>query len=305
MRASMRTLVGVNGRISAPEDAMIPVLDRGFLFGDSVYEVLWLHRGVLVQAAEHFARLRESARRIRFSIEGDDALWTRRIQEVVGPTGASVEDDLYVRLVVTRGAGPLGLAVSKGLVPNHVIVVAPAHRPSLDDRRCGLRVRVAERLRVSARALDPAAKTGNYMNNLLALDEARGEGADDAILLNDAGEVTEATTSNVYLVVDGRPATPRLAAGILKGTTRSRVLALAAAAGEPIEERRIGAAELRRASEIFLSSSVRGVLPVVTLDGAPVGTGRMGAVTERTITRFEEAADREALAARAGTAVRG
>jgi branched-chain amino acid aminotransferase len=190
--------------------------------------------------------------------------------------------------------------VSAGLTPTWVVVVAPAHRPTAEDRRRGLSARVADRLRVSARALDPGAKTGNYMNNLLALHEAKHAGADDAILLNDAGDVTEATTSNVYLVVDGRVVTPALDAGILRGTTRTRILALAAAEGRPIEERRVGAAELRRASEIFLSSSVRGVLPVVTLDGAPVGTGAIGPVTERVIDAFEAAADREAAAARRG-----
>lgn len=304
----MKTLVCVNGRTTPPEEATVPALDRGFLFGDSVYEVLWGHRGVLVQAAEHFARLRESARRIHFEVPGDDALWTRRIEAVVAQTGATDDDELYVRLVVTRGAGPLGLSVSAGLTPTHVIVVAPAHRPTPEERRRGLSARVADRLRVSSRALDPGAKTGNYMNNLLALHEARRAGADDAILLNDAGDVTEATTSNVYLFVDGRLATPALDAGILRGTTRSRILALAAAEGRPVEERRIGAAELRRATEVFLSSSVRGILPVVALDGAPVGTGAMGPVTERVIASFEAAADREALEARraraAGAAAR-
>jgi len=294
----MQTLVCVNGRTTPPEEATVSALDRGFLFGDSVYEVLWGHRGVLVQAAEHFARLRESARRIHFDVPGDDALWTRRIEEAAAATGATDDDELYVRLVVTRGAGPLGLGVSAGLTPTYVIVVAPAHRPTPVERRRGLCARVADRLRVSARALDPGAKTGNYMNNLLALHEARRSGADDAILLNDAGDVTEATTSNVYLVVDGRVATPALDAGILRGTTRTRILALAEAEGRPIEERRVGAAELRRATEIFLSSSVRGVLPVVRLDDGPVGAGAIGPVAERVIASFEAAADLEAGEAR-------
>ena len=294
----MITLVCVNGRTTSPEEATVPALDRGFLFGDSVYEVLWGHGGVLVQATEHFARLRASARRIHFEVPGDDALWTRRIEAVAAGAGATVDDELYLRLVITRGAGPLGLAVAAGLTPTYVIVVAPAHRPSPDERRRGLRARVADRLRVSARALDPGAKTGNYMNNLLALHEAKRAGADDAILLNDAGDVTEATTSNVYLVVDGRVVTPALDAGILEGTTRSRILALLRAEGRPIEERRVGAAELRRATEVFLSSSVRGVLPVVMLDGAPVGTGALGPVAAHVIASFEAAADREALEAR-------
>ena len=276
----------------------MPVLDRGFLFGDSVYEVLWWHKGALVQAQEHFDRLRESGRRIYLDVPGDDVTWTRRIEGLVSEAGARDDDDVYVRLVVTRGAGPLGLAVSAELSPTWVLVVADAHRPTPEERRKGISARVADRLRVSQRALDPAAKTGNYMNNLLALHEARRAGADDAILLNDAGDVTEATTSNVYLVVAGRLVTPSLDAGILKGTTRNRVLALAAANGLPAAERRVSSAELRRANEIFVSSSVRGVLPVVKLDGEPVGTGAIGPVTARVIHWFEAAADADAAARR-------
>ncbi len=293
----MRSLVCVNGRTTPPDEAVIPVLDRGFLFGDSVYEVLWWHRGALVQATEHFHRLRESGRRIYFDVPGDDALWTRRIEALIDASGALPESEVYVRLVVTRGAGPLGLAVASGLTPTWVLVVADAHRPTPLERRRGLSACVSDRLRVSRRALDPAAKTGNYMNNLLALHEARSLGADDAILLNDAGDVTEATTANVYLVIEGRLVTPPLDAGILQGTTRNRVLALAAANGCPATERRVSSAELRRADEIFVSSSVRGVIPVVKLDGEPVGAGSVGPVTARVIDWFEAAADADAVAA--------
>ena len=294
----MRSLVSVVGRVSTPETAVVPALDRGFLFGDSVYEVLWWHRGALVQAPEHFARLRESGRRIHMDVPDDDATWVARVDGLLAEAGATDDDDAYVRLIVTRGAGPLGLAIGPGLVPTWVLVVADAHRPTMEQRRAGLRARVADRLRVSSRALDPAAKTGNYMNNLLALEEARREGADDAILLNEAGDVTEATTSNVYVVSGGTVATPPLEAGILRGTTHTRVLALCARHGRPVVERRISAGELRRADELFVSSSVRGVLPVVALDGVPVGTGAVGPETARVIGWFEAAADADALAAR-------
>lgn len=299
----MRTLVNVNGRSSSPEEAMVPALDRGFLFGDSVYEVLWWHHGVLVQAEEHFERLRASGRRIYLEVPGDDASFTRRIEALLAEAGVRSDDDAYVRFIVTRGAGPLGLAVSVELQPTFVLIVADAHRPTPVERARGLCVRLADRLRVSKRALDPAAKTGNYMNNLLALHEARREGADDAILLNDAGDVTEATTSNVYLVAAGRIVTPSLDAGILRGTTRSRVLSLAAANGLEATERRVSSAELRRADEIFVSSSVRGVLPVVRLDGEPVGAGTIGPVTARVIDWFEAAADADARAASGRTPV--
>ncbi len=185
-------------------------------------------------------------------------------------------------------------------MPTVVVVVAPAHRPDEDERRRGLTALCVERLRNDARALDPAAKTGNYLNNLLALHEARTQGADDALLRNAAGEVTEATTSNVYLVTGGGLVTPSLASGILEGTTRRRILDLCRAAHLPVTERSVGPDDLVRAEEIFLSSSVRGVVSIVRLDGQPVGAGVRGPVTERVHRMFEAAADAEAVAAASG-----
>src|SRR5262245_51766698 len=290
----MRTVVWVDGRVTPPESAVVPALDRGFLYGDSVYEVMWWHRGVPLQAAEHLARLRESARRIYMDLPGPDARWLSAVREAVAASGAGVTEDAYVRLVVTRGAGPLGLAFEPGLVPTVVVVVAPAHRPTPAEWERGLSVALVERLRVSVRALDPGAKTGNYMNNVLALQEARARGADDAVMLNDRGEVTEGTTSNVYAVVGGVVATPTVTAGILKGTTRTRVLDLCAKNALPAVERTLGPDDLRGATEIFFSSSVRGVIPVTRIDGKPVGGGRPGKVTRRVHELFEAAADAEA-----------
>ncbi len=296
----MRTLVSVNGRVSSPEAAVVPALDRGFLYGDSVYEVLWWHRGVLVQAREHFERLRESGRRIYLAIPDGDARWHAAVDPVIAASGCGRDDEVYVRLVVTRGVGPLGLAIGEGLAPTVVVVVAPAHRPTEDERRRGVSALCVDRLRNDARALDPGAKTGNYMNNLLALHEARARGGDDALLCNAAGDVTEATTSNVYVVTGGAVVTPPLSAGILEGTTRRRILASCRSASIPVAERTVRPDDLRRADEILLSSSVRGVIPVTRLDGRPVGDGVRGPVTDRIHRMFEAAADAEAAAGASG-----
>src|SRR5262245_56014848 len=293
----MRPVVWVNGRATPPEEAVVPALDRGFLYGDSVYEVIWWHRGTPIQAEEHFARLAESGRRVYLDVPGPASRWRSVIAEAVGASGASADEDAYVRLVVTRGSGPLGLHVGRDLVPNVVAIVAPANRPTPAQWEKGLSIALVGRRRVSARALDPGAKTGNYMNNLLALHEAEAAGADDAVLLNDAGDVTEGTTSNVYVVSGGRVVTPPLDAGILKGTTRTRVLALCRAGGIAAEERRLAPDALVAADEVFLSSSVRGVIPVTRIDGRPVGSGRPGPVTTRVHRLFERAADDEAAGA--------
>ena len=295
----MRTVVSVNGRITSPEDAVVPALDRGFLYGDSVYEVLWWHRGCPIQAEDHLLRLVESGRRVYLDLPGPKTRWIAAMEEAVAAAGTGPDDDAYVRLIVTRGAGPIGLPFGPGLLPTVVVIVAPAHRPTGEEHRRGLAVALVDRLRVSVKALDPGAKTGNYMNNLLALHEAHQRGADDAVLLNDRGEVTEGTTSNVYVVRRGELATPSIDAGILRGTTRTRILDLCAKNTIPAVERTLAPRDLVEADEVFLSSSVRGVIPVTKIDGRPVGTGMPGPVTERVHALFEAAADRDAALARA------
>ncbi|MCC7138569.1 MAG: aminotransferase class IV [Planctomycetes bacterium] len=294
----MRTVVSVDGRITGPDEAVVSVFDRGFLYGDSVYEVLWWHRGAAIQAAEHLARLRESARRIYLDLGADDAHFLAAIARTVAASGCPADGDAYVRLVVTRGQGPIGLKVAAGLAPCVVVIVSDPHRPTEADRARGLHVALVDRLRVSVRALDPGAKTGNYMNNLLALHEAVLRGADDAVLLNDRGEVTEGTTANVYVVRGGRVRTPPIAAGILRGTTRTRVLAICRDAGRGGDEETLYPSDLHGADEVFLSSSVRGVIAVTRVDGTPVGAGVAGPVATEVHRRFEAAADAEAAAAR-------
>lgn len=294
----MRSVVSVGGVVTDADRAVIPVLDRGFLYGDSVYEVFWWHRGTLIQAADHFARLRASAQRIYMEVPSTDARFVDEIRRTVEASGCPPDGDAYVRLVLTRGITPIGLKVDGARDGAVVVVVQDAHRPTPAEWARGLRVALVDRLRVPAQALDPAAKTGNYMNNLLALHEARARGADDAVLLNDRAQVTEASTSNVYRVFRGVLETPPLAAGILRGTTRTRILALCARHGLVAHERDLVASDLRDADEVFLSSSVRGVIPVVAVDDAPVGRGVPGPVTARVHAWFEAEADAEAERAR-------
>lgn len=292
-------LVSVDGRIQPAEEARVPVLDHGFLFGDSVYEVLWWHRGTAIQEDDHLERLEGSAARLYMDLQhGRDEL-RRALRAVVEAAEVGPDEDALLRLVVTRGVGPLGLDFRDVPRRGLIVLVAPALRPTPEDFERGLAVACVARRRTSPRALDPRAKTGNYLNNVLALHEGRRAGADDALLANEAGDVAEATTSNVYLVAGGRLATPTLDAGILEGTTRRRVLALARGAGIPVEEARVRPEALVAADEVLLSSSVRGVMPVTRLDGRPVGDGRPGPVTRRLHALFEAAADEEAERARA------
>lgn len=295
----MKTCVYVDGVIEPPERASVRVLDHGVLFGDSVYEVFWWHRGALIQADDHLERLEASAGYLAMDLQHTRAQLLVAVEATLRAAEVGPEDDAYVRLVVLRGYGPLGLD-PRG-VPRRtiVVIVAPAERPTPEAFERGIALALVARRRTSPRALNPRAKTGNYLNNLLALVEAQAVGAQDALLLNEAGELAEATTSNVYLVERGALSTPPLAAGILEGTTRRRLLALGRAEGLSMSEVPLRPADLDRADEILLSSSVRGVVAVTRLDGRPVGAGRPGPVTRRLRALFEAAADADAAAARA------
>ena len=292
----LRPCISVNGQISNPEDAQVPVLDRGFLYGDSVYEVLWWHHDAPVQLDEHLARLERSAARLYMQLQPTREALIEAMRAITRAAGVTAQDEAYVRLVVTRGAGPLGLAMDQPPTQNLIVILAPAKRPDPADPAWGLRVRVVARQRIAREALDPSAKTGNYMNNALALHEARRSGADDALLLNAAGHVTEATTANVYGLRDGVLFTPALASGLLEGTTRRRVLALCKTLGIEARERVVQPDDLRGADEVFLSSSVRGLAPVHELDDAPIGSGTTGPLTQRIRSAFEAAADADAVA---------
>ncbi len=294
----METFIYVDGTITPPDEARVPVLDHGFLFGDSVYEVLWWHHGALIQEREHLDRLEASARRLYMDLQFSREELVAAIEETLVAAGAQPTDDAYVRLIVTRGAGPLGLDFTQVPRRSMIIVVAPANRPDDDFVERGLHVAFVDRLRMSMKALDPRAKTGNYLNNVLALHEARLAGADDAIMLNDAGEVTEATTANVYAIHAGSLTTPPLDAGILEGTTRMRILALCAELGIETKQATLMPEQLLAADEVFVSSSVKGLLPVTQIDEQPVGDGRPGPCTRRIREAFEAAAAAESAARR-------
>jgi branched-chain amino acid aminotransferase len=292
--APMLTRISVDGDIQPPERAAIRVLDHGFLFGDSVYEVLWSHRGVLIQEREHLERLESSARLVSMDLQHDRDDLLQAVRATIAAAREGPDEDAYVRLVVTRGYGPPNIDPSLSKRRSVVVVVTAADRPGREAFERGISVALVARRRMPAAALDPRAKTGNYLNNVLALHEAKTAGADDALLRNLSGDVAEASTSNVYVVRRGALATPPVSAGILEGTTRRRVLELSRGLGVPHAEARLLPEDVASADEVLLSSSVRGILPVTRIDGRPVGDGRPGPVTRRLHAAFERAADEEA-----------
>ncbi|MBD2102583.1 aminotransferase class IV [Leptolyngbya sp. FACHB-261] len=261
----MGLLVNQDGVISPT--ATVSVLDRGFLYGDSVYEVVRTLAGKPFGLQEHLDRLRQSAAYLYLDVPwSDDHIGT----EVARTLEQAANPESYVRIVVTRGAEEeISLLPGAKLQPSLIIVVRPISPEAVLPAQ-GIHLRLVPRQRVDRLALNPAAKTGNYLNNILALLEAQQSGADDALLLNTRGELTEATTSNLWLVSQGVVRTPTVEAGILHGITRHFLLQVLREQGIPHEETELRPEDLWTAEEAFLSSSVRLLMPVAQIDDYPL-----------------------------------
>ena len=275
-----------------PEQAVVPVLDRGFLYGDSVYEVVRTYGGRPFELARHFARMERTAERIGLSLPPREEIE----RELFRTLEAAGNAESYARIVVTRGEGAqfgLGAHLADG---EHrlIVIVRPLQLPTEEQYAQGVSLAVAMTRRNPPQALDPALKTGNYLNNILALREAHAAGADDAVLLDLRGRVTEATTSNVFFVRHGVVVTPPLVLGMLEGVTRAVVIEVARGEGLMVREEPHGPEALAAADEVFLSSTLREVMPVTSLvflespgeQRRPVADGRPGPVSQRLRAAF-------------------
>lgn len=267
----------VDGNVLPAEQATVPITDRGFLFGDGVYEVVrtFARRPFLLE--RHLERLRASADGIRLSLAELPAI-DAVVQDLVRRSAAS---ECYIRIMITRGSSPPDINPDLAREPRLVIIVRPLDTPNPSDYQNGVAAAVVHVCRSPRTALDPAIKSGNYLNNILALMEAHDRGARDAFMLNPDGEVTEATTANIFLARGGKVVTPWLASGLLAGITRGFLKEAAAQRNVVIEERKVMRDELFSADELFITSTKRGVMPVTTLDGKAVGSGKPGDLTRQ------------------------
>jgi branched-chain amino acid aminotransferase len=280
----MSIRVHVDGHICLPEDAKISVFDRGFLYGDSVYETIGTVRGRLFALSDHLDRLERSAQRLALRIPPRAQIE----QAILDTVAAAGNAESRVRVIVTRGAGKMDLDPAFAGEPRLVVIAGPLGGPTREMYEQGVAVAIVSVTRNLPGAIDPAIKSGNYLNNVLALSEARRQpGVHEAILLAAGGSVAEGASSNVFLVKAGEILTPALSVGILDGVTRGKVIKLAREAGIPCREVEfMGPDELRAADEVFLTSAARGVLPATAVDGKPVGDGKPGPVTRRMLAAY-------------------
>jgi len=275
-------LVYINGEFVPESEAKISVFDHGFLYGDGVFEGIRAYKGVVFKLREHLERLYDSAKFLRIEIPMSKEDLMEVILETVRRNGLS---DCYIRVVITRGVGDLGLDPRKCEKPSIIIIARPM-APLLGKRSVSLIISSVRRDGVDA--TNHQAKSLNYLNNILAKLEAINAGADDAVMLDSRGFVSEATGENIFIVKDERIMTPPPTSGILSGITRDCVIELARRLGYEVVERELTPFELLTAGEVFLTGTAAEIVPVESVNGRKMGERVPGPITERLIEEFEK-----------------
>jgi branched-chain amino acid aminotransferase len=281
----MSFLASVDGIVSPAEEARVSVLDNGFTYGDSVYEVLRTYDGRPFEPGRHFRRLRRSAARLGIDVPAADAQLLAQVDALLAraPGGES-----YIRIILTRGLGDCSYDFDRVKGPTVVMIqksLPPFPREHYEE---GVLVAAVDVRRNHPRALDPAIKSSNLLNNILAVREAKARGAVEPVLLNHEGFLAEGASTNVFVAREGALVTPPLSAGILAGITREVVLEIAAGLGVPCRQEPLHLEDLLGAEEAFLTSTTREVVPVRQVDDRPIGAGRPGPLTRRLMQAFRE-----------------
>jgi branched-chain amino acid aminotransferase len=281
----MAATVSVNGRITADRDAVISVFDHGFLYGEGIYETMRTYGGRPFLYDRHMRRLRRSAELIALPLPfSDDALASQ-----IDATVAACDirgSELYIRVLVTRGVGDLTYDLRATPQPSVVIIVKPHVDPPANLYTNGARVVIVDIVRNHPGSVNPMIKSNNLMNSALAMQEALRRGAFEGIMRNYRGELTECTTSNLFVVRGGEALTPPLGAGLLPGITREFLFDIGGEAGVVVREQTLRDDDLYGADEAFLTGTTRELIPITTVDDRTIGTGRPGPVTLRLLDTF-------------------
>jgi branched-chain amino acid aminotransferase len=275
----------IDGKFYSEANAKISVFDHGLLYGDGIFEGIRFYNGRVFRLEEHLQRLWDSARSICLEIPMTMRDMTEAVLETIRQNRLR---DGYIRLLVTRGIGNLGLNPTQCKSPSVIIIAATIALYHEDFYQKGLTIVTCATRRSNPAALNPAVKSLNYLNNVMARIEANLAGADEALMLNDAGNVAECTADNVFVVKHGQIFTPPVTAGALRGITRSVVFEIAAELGVKVRETDITRHDVFVADECFLTGTAAEIVPVVKADGRSIGSGKPGPITARIIARFRQ-----------------
>jgi branched-chain amino acid aminotransferase len=279
----MSLKVYIGGKLYDKADAKISVYDHGLLYGDGIFEGIRSYAGRVFRLADHIDRLYDSARSIHLEIPIPKEEMARAVVDTLAVNDLK---DGYVRLIVTRGAGSLGLDPRKTTDPQIIIIADSISLYPAELYEHGLKIVTAGTMRNHPAALNPRVKSLNYLNSILAKIEGTNAGCLEALMLNHKGEVAECTGDNIFLVRSGELHTPSVDAGILEGITRDAVMGLARAAGIKVVERAMDRHDVYTADECFLTGTAAEVIPVVEVDARPIGTGKPGPITKDLLERF-------------------
>lgn len=281
----MTYFVSINGVLTDPNKATISIFDHGFLFGDSVYEVVRTIHGRIFAFEPHIDRLFASAAQIGLEIPWSKEKLRQDVVELLSKS--KLQSEAYVRLILTRGVGELNIDPSSCQTPQMILIAKPLPRLPESAYTEGIVLSLVNTKRNSKHATNPGIKSGNYLNNVLALMEARKNKALEAVMLNENGFITECSTSNVFMVKDSKILTPSLDCGLLAGVTRKLILKRARAEGLPVEEGFFKPEDLLAADEAFITSTTRDVVPVSDIDERSLGEVP-GPITKRVAELYQD-----------------
>lgn len=275
--------VYINGKFYDKEEAKVSVYDHGLLYGDGVFEGIRSYAGKVFRLMQHLDRLWYSAKAIWLEIPMSKDEMARAIEETLRLNGIQ---DGYIRVVVTRGVGTLGLDPNRCSNPQVIIITDKIALYPAELYQKGLEIVTVSTMRNHPAALSPRVKSLNYLNNILAKIEGLQAGCIEALMLNIKGEVAECTGDNIFLVRNGRVLTPPIEAGILEGITRDAVIELAVGLGLDVREIPLTKHDVYIADECFLTGTAAEVVPVVKVDSRTIGDGRPGPITRQLMARF-------------------
>jgi branched-chain amino acid aminotransferase len=282
--------VYIDGKFYPKAEAKISVFDHGFLYGDGIFEGIRLYKGCVFRLEEHLERLEMSAKALCLKMP-----WTRKeISDIVCESCRRNKlTDGYIRLVVSRGFGDLGLSPKNCPTPSIICIADSIKLYPEELYTTGMKIITAPTRRVSPAALPPMIKSLNYLNNILAKMEAQQHGFHECLMLNEQGYVSECTGDNVFLIHKGKLITPASYAGALVGITRQVAIEVAQTLNIPVVETNITRYDVWNADECFLTGTAAEVIPVIEVDARTIGTGKPGPLTAKILTEFRKKASKE------------
>jgi branched-chain amino acid aminotransferase len=286
----MSIKVYVNGEFVPKEEAKISVFDHGYLYGDGVFEGIRAYNGRVFRLKEHIDRLYDGIKSIMINLSETKEEMKEIILQTLRENNLK---DAYIRVVISRGTGDLGLDPRKCPRPTVVVITDKITLYPKEMYENGLKVITATTRRNIPEGVNPQMKSLNYLNNIMAKIEANQAGVLEAIMLNNENYVAECTGDNIFIVKNGKLITPPTYAGILIGITRNAVIELAENMGIPVIEKNFTRHELFTADECFLTGTAAEVIPVVNVDGRLIADGKPGVITKKLIAAFGELVQKE------------